>query len=51
MRVYGAGRWRKRKGIAQLRLEDGSIYRADVDWYEAHGIGRVEMKVKRFLEE
>jgi hypothetical protein len=50
-RVYGAGRWRKRKGIARLRLEDGSIYRAEVHWYEAHGIGRVEMKVKRFLME
>jgi hypothetical protein len=50
-RAYGAGRWRKRKGIAQVRLEDGSTFGAEVHWYEAHGIGRVEMKIKRFLDE
>ena len=41
----------KRKGNAQVRLEDGSVYRAEVHWYEAHGIGRVEMKIKRFLDD
>lgn len=50
-RAYGAGRWRKRKGIAQVRLEDGSTHRAEVHWYEAHGIGRVEVKIKRFLDD
>ena len=45
-RVYGAGRWRKRKGIAQVRLADGSEYRAEV-----YGIGRVEMKIKHFLDD
>ena len=50
-RVYGSSRWRKRKGVAQVRLQDGSVYRAEVHWYEAHGIGRVEMKIKRFLDE
>ncbi len=50
-RFYGAGRWRKRKGIAQVRLEDGTVYRAEVHWYEAHGIGRVEIKIKRFLDD
>ena len=50
-RAYGAGRWRKRKGIARVRLEDGSTHRAEVHWYEAHGIGRVEMKIKQFLDE
>lgn len=50
-RAYGAGRWRKREGIARVRLEDGSTFRAEVHWYEAHGIGRVEMKIKRFLDE
>jgi hypothetical protein len=50
-RAYGAGRWRKRKGVAQVRLADGSVYRAEVYWYEAHGIGRVEMKLKRFLDD
>ncbi len=50
-RAYGAGRWRKRKGVARVRLEDGSIFRAEVHWYEAHGVGRVEMKIKRFLDD
>jgi len=50
-RAYGAGRWRKRKGIAQVRLEDDTIYRAEVHWYETHGPGRVEMKIKRFLDD
>lgn len=46
-----AGRWRKRKGTVQLRLEDGTTGRAEVHRYEAHGIGRVEIKIKRFLDE
>ena len=50
-RDHGAGRWRKRKGIARVQLDDGSIYRAEVHWYEAHGVGRVEMKIKRFLDD
>jgi hypothetical protein len=50
-RVYGPGRWRKRKGIAQVRLKDGTAVRAEVHWYEAHGIGRKEMKIKRFLDD
>jgi hypothetical protein len=50
-RMYGSGRWRKRKGTAQVRLEDGSVVAAEVHWYEAHGIGRKEMKIKRFLGE
>ena len=39
-RVYGRGRWRKRKGIARIRLQDGAIYVAELHWYEAAGIGR-----------
>jgi hypothetical protein len=39
-RIYGRGRWRKRKGIARLRLPDGSIHMAEVHWYEASGTGR-----------
>lgn len=50
-RGYGAGRWRKRKGIAWVRLVDGSVWKAEVHWYEAHGIGRVELKIKQFLDE
>ena len=50
-RAYGPGRWRKCKGVARVRLVDGSEHRAEVHWYEAHGIGRKEMKVKRFLDD
>jgi hypothetical protein len=48
-RVYGRGRWRKRKGIARVRLPDGSTYLAELHWYEASGIGRKEFKIKRLL--
>ncbi len=47
----GADAGRKRKGVAQVRFDDGSTYHAEVHWYEAHGIGRVEVKIKRFLDE
>ena len=47
---YGRGRWRKRKGIARVRLEDGTIRRAEVHWYEAHGIGRRDFKIKSFVD-
>ena len=50
-RIYGSGRWRKLKGIAQVRLADGTLSRAEVHWYEAHGIGRREFKLKRLLTE
>ena len=43
---YGSGRWKKMKGLATVRLEDGTIHTAEVHWYEAHGIGRREFKVK-----
>ena len=49
-RQYGSGRWRKLKGIATVRLEDGSLRKAEVHWHEAHGIGRKKMKIKRFLD-
>ena len=45
-RRYGRGRWWERKGVATVRLLDGSIHTAEVHWYEAHGIGRREMKSK-----
>jgi hypothetical protein len=48
-RIYGRGRWRKRKGVARVRLADGSIRPAEVHWYEAAGIGRREFKIKRLL--
>jgi hypothetical protein len=49
-RRYGRGRWRKLKGIARVRLADGVVALAEVHWYEAHGIGPRELKVKRLIE-
>jgi hypothetical protein len=46
-REYGKGRWRKLKGVAVVRLADGTICEAELHWYEAHGIGRKEFKFKR----
>jgi hypothetical protein len=48
-RVYGRARWRKRKGIATVRLPDGSVHLAELHWYEASSIGRKEFKIKRLL--
>jgi hypothetical protein len=45
-RSHGKGRWRKRKGVARVRLQDGTVHMAEIHWYEAHGIGRREMKIK-----
>jgi hypothetical protein len=45
-RVYGKGRWRKLRGVATVRLTDDTIHRAEIHWYEAHGIGRREFKLK-----
>jgi len=45
-RMYGKGRWRKLRGIAKVRLRHGTIHTAEVHWYEAHGIGRKEFKLK-----
>ena len=50
-RLYGAGRWRKMKGVALIRLRDGRVKLAELHWYEAHGIGRKEIKRKRYLGE
>jgi hypothetical protein len=47
---YGRGRWRKLKGIGMVRLPDGSECYAELHWYEAHGIGKKEMKVKELLD-
>ena len=48
-RVYGRGRWRKRKAIAMVRLGDGFVCDAELHWYEATGIGRRELKIKRLV--
>jgi len=47
---YGLGRWRKMKGVAKVRLQSGSIRNVELHWYEAHGIGRRKMKIKRLLD-
>ncbi|MEA2206471.1 MAG: hypothetical protein QOE77_3247 [Blastocatellia bacterium] len=47
---YGKGRWRKLKGVANVRLDDGTIRFAEVHWFEAHGIGKRKMRIKRFLD-
>ena len=46
---YGRGRWRKRKGVAEIELPGGEILSAELHWYEATGIGRREFKIKRLL--
>lgn len=49
-KAYGKGRWRKKKGKAAVRFADGRIFRAEVHWYEAHGIGSREFKIKGILD-
>jgi hypothetical protein len=49
-KLYGRGRWRKRKGIARVRLPDGATRLAEVHWYEAHGMGRREFRIKRYID-
>ena len=47
---YGTGRWRKLKGSAMVRLKSGKIRKAELHWYEAHGIGKKKLKIKKFLD-
>lgn len=49
-KMYGRGRWRKLKGIGRVRLADGSECDAELHWYEAHGVGKREMKVKQLFD-
>jgi hypothetical protein len=49
-RLYGRGRWRKMKGVARIRLPDGTVRLTELHWYEAHGIGKKELKPKRYLD-
>jgi hypothetical protein len=48
-RIYGKGRWRKRKGRATVKIGDGTICDAEIHWFEAHGIGRKDFKIKRVI--
>ena len=49
-KTYGRGRWRKRKGVANVRLPNHNLRRVELHWYEAHGIGKRDMKIKRYLD-
>ena len=49
-KAYGRGRWRKRKGIATVRLPNSNLRRVELHWYEAHGIGRRDLKIKTYLD-
>ena len=48
-KLHGRGRWRKRKGLAEVRLRGGEIARAEIHWYEATGIGKREFKIKQLV--
>jgi hypothetical protein len=48
-KLYGGRRWRKLKGTARVQLADGTMCHAEVHWYEAHGVGAKEIKMKRML--
>ncbi len=48
-KIYGKTNWRKLKGICNVELEDGAVLEAEVHWYEGYGIGKKEMKIKRYL--
>jgi len=50
-KAYGPGRWRKVKGTATVRLPNGTLRRVELHWYEAHGIGKKDLKIKRYLDE
>lgn len=50
-KIYGKTSWRKLKGICLIRLDDGAMLEAEVHWYEGHGIGKKELKIKRYLHE
>lgn len=49
-KAYGRGRWRKMKGIARVRLGNGQLRQVELHWYEAHGIGRRDLKIKKYVD-
>ncbi len=51
LKAHGPGRWRKMKGYATVRLANGQVRRVELHWYEAHGVGRRDMKIKRYAIE
>ena len=51
LKTYGRGQWRKLKGFATVRLPNGAIHEVELHWYEAHGIGRRELKIKHYVDD
>ena len=49
-KAYGRARWRKLKGTAEVRLPNGALHKVELHWYEAHGIGRRDVKIKRYRD-
>ena len=49
-KAYGRARWRKLKGTAEVRLPNGARHKVELHWYEAHGIGRRDVKIKRYRD-
>jgi len=49
-KIYGHGRWRKLKGVANVKLPNGKMRRVELHWYDAHGIGRKDIKIKYYLD-
>lgn len=49
-KTYGSARWRKMKGVATVRLSNGQLRRVELPWYEAHGVGRRDLKIKRYVD-
>ena len=49
-KLYGHGNWKKMKGLARIQLSSGRIRFAELHWYEAHGIGKKEIKRKKYLD-
>ena len=50
-KIHGRGRWRKRKGIATVRLANGKLRRVELHWYEAHGVGKRDFKIKQYMDQ
>jgi hypothetical protein len=50
-KTYGKGRWRKLKGLATVCLPNGSLRKVELHWFEAHGIGKRDLKIKRYVDE
>jgi hypothetical protein len=49
-KAHGGSRWRKMKGVALVRLRNGQVRRVELHWYEAHGVGRRDIRIKRYVD-